>query len=57
MYFSEKVVGARRYLIAAQAVWDTKAGQAYSRQVVLGPAGRAPCVERNPSASDVRGAR
>src|SRR5580692_10786958 len=45
MYFSEKVVGARRYLIAAQAVWDTKAGQAYSRQVVLGPAGRAPCVE------------
>jgi hypothetical protein len=45
VYFSEKVVGSRRYRVAAQAVWDAKAGRAYSRQVVLGPAGRAPKVE------------
>lgn len=45
MYFSEKVVGARRYRVAAQAVWDAKAGRAYSRQAVLGPAGTAPKVE------------
>jgi transposase len=45
VYFSEKVVGARRYRIAAQAVWDAKAGRAYSRQVVLGPAGPSPKVE------------
>jgi len=45
VYFSEKVVGARRYRVAAQAVWDAKAGQAYSRQVVLGPAGPPPRVE------------
>jgi hypothetical protein len=45
MYFSEKVVGSRRYRVAAQAVWDAKAGQAYSRQVVLGPAGPPPRVE------------
>jgi transposase len=45
VYFSEKVVGARRYRVAAQAVWDAKAGRAYSRQVVLGPAGPPPRVE------------
>ena len=45
MYFSEKLVGQRRYRIAAQAVWDTKAGRPYSRQVVLGPAGPPPQVE------------
>ena len=45
MYFSEKLVGTRRYRIAAQAVWDTKAGRPYSRQVVLGPAGPPPQVE------------
>jgi hypothetical protein len=45
VYFSEKVVGARRYRVAAQAVWDAKAGRAYSRQAVLGPAGTAPKVE------------
>lgn len=45
MYFSEKVVGARRYRVAAQAVWDAKVGRAYSRQVVLGPADPPPRVE------------
>ena len=45
MYFSEKVVGARRYRVAAQAVWDAKAGRAYSRQAVLGPADAPPRVE------------
>jgi hypothetical protein len=45
VYFSEKVVGARRYRVAAQAVWDAKAGQAYSRQAVLGPADAPPRVE------------
>jgi hypothetical protein len=45
VYFSEKVVGARRYRVAAQAVWDAKAGQAYSRQAVLGPADPPPRVE------------
>jgi hypothetical protein len=45
MYFSEKVVGARRYRVAAQAVWDAKAGQSYSRQAVLGPADPPPSVE------------
>ena len=39
------MVGTRRYRIAAQAVWDAKAGRAYSRQVVLGPAGPSPKVE------------
>jgi hypothetical protein len=45
VYFSEKLVGTRRYRVAAQAVWDAKAGQAYSRQAVLGPAGPPPRVE------------
>jgi hypothetical protein len=45
VYFSEKVVGARRYRVAAQAVWDAKAGQSYSRQAVLGPADPPPCVD------------
>lgn len=38
-------MGARRYRVAAQAVWDAKAGQAYSRQAVLGPADPPPRVE------------
>jgi transposase len=45
VYFSEKVVGGRRYRVAAQAVWDSSAGRAYSRQVVLGPADPPPRVE------------
>lgn len=45
MYFSEKLVGKRRYRVAAQAVWDARVGRAYSRQVVLGPADPAPKVE------------
>jgi hypothetical protein len=38
MHFFEKVVGGRRYRVAAQAVWDSDRRQSYSRQVVLGPA-------------------
>jgi transposase len=45
VYFSEKLVGGRRYRVAAQAVWDAKVGQAYARQTVLGPAGPPPRVE------------
>lgn len=45
MYFSEKLVGARRYRVAAQAVWDAAIGRAYSRQVVLGPADPPPTVD------------
>jgi hypothetical protein len=41
----EKTVGGRGYLIAAQSVWDPAAGMPYSRQVVLGPAGKAPRVD------------
>lgn len=45
MHFTEKTVGGRRYRIAAQAVWDSSIGRAYSRQVVLGPADRPPRVD------------
>ena len=45
MYFSEKLVGRRRYRVAAQAVWDSSTGRPYSRQVVLGPADPPPKVE------------
>jgi transposase len=45
VYFSEKLVGRRRYRVAAQAVWDARIGRAYSRQVVLGPANPPPKVE------------
>lgn len=45
MYFSEKLVGTRRYRVAAQAVWDAAIGRAYSRQVVLGPADPPPTVD------------
>src|ERR671936_851552 len=45
MHFTEKLVGGRRYRIAAQAVWDAVSGQPYSRQVVLGPADKPPRVD------------
>jgi len=45
VHFSEKVVGGRRYRVAAQAVWDAAKGQSYSRQVVLGPAGSPPVAD------------
>jgi transposase len=38
MHIFERSVGGRRYRIAAQAVWDPRKQQPYSRQVVLGPA-------------------
>jgi transposase len=45
VHFIEKLVGGRRYRVAAQAVWDVRAGQPYSRQVVLGPADSPPRVD------------
>jgi hypothetical protein len=45
VHFIEKVVGGRRYRVAAQAVWDPAKGQSYSRQVVLGSAEPPPTVD------------
>ena len=45
MYFSERLIRDRRYLIAAQAVWDAKLGRSYARQVILGSAEPRPKVE------------
>ena len=45
MYFSERRIRDRRYLIAAQAVWDAKLGRSYARQVILGSAEPPPKVE------------
>jgi transposase len=45
VYFTEKAVGGRRYRIAAQAVWESSIGRAFSRQVVLGPADPPPRVD------------
>jgi len=38
MHIFEREVSGRRYRIAAQSVWDSKAGRSVARQVVLGPA-------------------
>ena len=45
MYFTEKLIRDRRYLVASQAVWDAKIGRSYSRQVILGSAEPMPKVE------------
>ena len=45
MHFLERSIGGRRYRIAAQAIWDPKKQQSFSRQVVLGPACRPPKVD------------
>ena len=37
MHIFEREVSGRRYRIAAQSVWDAKAGRSVARQVVLGP--------------------
>jgi transposase len=38
MHIFEREVSGRRYRIAAQSVWDSRAGRSVARQVVLGPA-------------------
>jgi hypothetical protein len=45
VHFFEKIVGGRRYRVAAQAVWDAATGRSYSRQVVLGPGDAPPKVD------------
>ena len=45
MYILEKLVGGRRYRVAAQAVWDAAKGRSYSRQVVLGLVDPPPRVD------------
>ena len=55
MHIFEREVSGRRYRIAAQSVWDAKAGRSVARQVVLGPVGPAPLV--NLSATRTVGTR
>ena len=45
MRFYERTVGGRRYRMAAQSIWDARAGQPVSRQVVLGPADPPPTAD------------
>ena len=45
MHIFERQVSGRRYRIAAQSVWDSKAGRSVARQVVLGPAAPAPVAD------------
>jgi len=45
MHIFEREVGGRRYSIAAQSVWDSKAGRSVARQVVLGPAAPPPVAD------------
>ena len=45
MHIFEREVGGRRYRIAAQSVWDAKAGRSVARQVVLGPASPSPVAD------------
>ena len=45
MHIFEREVSGRRYRIAAQSVWDSKAGRSVARQVVLGPAAAPPVAD------------
>lgn len=45
MHIFERIVDGRRYRIAAQSVWDPRKKRSVSRQVVLGPADRAPTAD------------
>jgi transposase len=45
VYFTEKLIRDRRYLVASQAVWDASIGRSYARQVILGSAEPPPKVE------------
>jgi transposase len=38
MHIFERTIDGRRYRIAAQSVWDARAGRSVARQAVLGPA-------------------
>ena len=55
MHIFEREVSGRRYRIAAQSVWDAKAGRSVARQVVLGPV--APPALANLSATRTVGTR
>jgi transposase len=45
MHVFEREVGGRKYRIAAESLWDAKAGRSVARQVVLGPADEAPVAD------------
>lgn len=45
MFFFERLVDGRKYRVAADSVWDSRTKQPVSRQVLLGPAGRAPVAD------------
>jgi len=45
MHIFERVVGGRRYRIAAQSVWDAQQHRSVARQIVLGPAAPAPVAD------------
>ena len=55
MHIFEREVSGRRYRIAAQSVWDAKAGRSVARQVVLGPSAAPPLA--NLSATRTVGTR
>ena len=55
MHIFEREVSGRRYRIAAQSVWDAKAGRSVARQVVLGPVAPPPLA--NLSATRTVGTR
>ena len=55
MHIFEREVSGRRYRIAAQSVWDSKAGRSVARQIVLGPASSPP--EADLSATQTIGTR
>jgi transposase len=42
MHIFERTIGAHRYRIVAQSVWDSAQGRSVARQAVLGPAAAAP---------------
>lgn len=45
MHIFERMIDGRRYRIAAQSVWDPRAGRSVSRQAVLGPADPPPVAD------------
>lgn len=45
VHIFERVMGGRRYRIAAQSVWDPVRGRSVARQAVLGPAEPAPSAD------------
>ncbi|MGH7335212.1 MAG: IS1634 family transposase [Candidatus Rokuibacteriota bacterium] len=45
MFFFERLVGGRKYRVAAESVWDPRKQQPVSRQVLLGPADPAPVAD------------